>query len=396
MTATASNEQADEPAMGPARRLLFIVNVDWFFCSHRLPIAIEAIKRGYEVHIATEVTNRGDELQRQGLHVHPISIRRGYGSVRGEIATLRQLIRVCRKVRPDIAHLITIKPVLLGSFAARFAAVPSVVAAISGQGFVSLAEGWRARLRRSLVATLYWLAFRRSGLTVIFQNKTDQASLSQMARLSDDQCALIRGSGVDLNLFSERPLPDGPPCALMACRLLTDKGVWEFVQAAEDLKSKGFPGRFVLVGDIDPDNPASLTQDDVDTIRRTGAVELWGHREDMASVLPEAHVVVLPSYREGLPKVLVEAAACGRAVVTTDVPGCRDAITPDETGILVPARSTADLADAMHRLLTDPAAIRSMGRKSRELAETAFGIDMIVEQHLTVYKELVEQRRGPS
>ncbi|MBT3504639.1 MAG: glycosyltransferase family 4 protein [Piscirickettsiaceae bacterium] len=371
--------------------LLFVVNVDWFFLSHRLPIALEALRHGYQVHIATSLTDRLAQLQSYGLVVHPLALNRSSAGLANMLHTMWQLLRVFRTVRPDVVHLVTIKAVLLGGFAARLAGVPAIVAAISGLGFVFMASGTVAGFRRWLVGGLYRLALSHHNLKVIFQNPDDRSSLAKLMNLPNNRVETIRGSGVDLNLYCRTPLPEGVPVVLLAARMLTDKGVREFVQAARLLKRQGVSARFCLVGAIDPENPASLTDAELEQWTSEKVVEVWGHQSDMPEVLRTSYLVVLPSYREGLPKVLLEAAACARAVVTTDVPGCRDAIDPGVTGVLVPARNAIALADALRELINNPARCQAMGDAGRRLAEVSFDIRQVVAAHLRMYQELINK-----
>jgi glycosyltransferase involved in cell wall biosynthesis len=372
------------------KRLLFIVNVDWFFLSHRLPIALEALKLGYEVHIASGITDKVDVLRSHGLIVHPLAIGRSSTNLAREVRTFLGMLVVLQKVRPHIVHLVTIKPVIYGGIAARLAGVSGVVSAISGLGFVFLAKGWKATVVRSLVARLYRLALGKRNVKVIFQNPDDRKTLMQAAGLQNDKVVMIRGSGVDLSTYAMMPLPKEPSVVVMAARLLRDKGVYEFVSAARILKQRGVNSRFWLVGDPDAGNPASVNEAELSVWRSEGAVELLGHRSDIASVFAQSHIVVLPSYREGLPRVLIEAAACGRAVVTTDVPGCRDAIEPGVTGLLVPPRDAVALADAIQHLLLDAELLQRMGQAGRQLAERGYSIEKVVSAHLEVYRDLME------
>jgi glycosyltransferase involved in cell wall biosynthesis len=373
-----------------SRTLLFVVNVDWFFLSHRLPIALEAQRQGYQVHVATCLTDKLDELQRHGLVVHPLALDRSSAGLGNAWRTMVQLWEVFRAVRPDVVHLVTIKPVLLGGLVARLAGVPAVVAAVSGLGFVFIANGAKAVVRRWLVGGLYRVALGHSNLMVIFQNPDDLASLAKLTHLPDSKVAMIRGSGVDLAQYDHKPLPPGVPVVLLAARLLADKGVHEFVQAARLLTEQGTSARFCLVGSVDLANPTSLTDVELAQWVNEGVVELWGHRSDMPQVLSIAYLVVLPSYYgEGLPKILIEAAACGRAVVTTDHPGCRDAIDPSVTGVLVPVRNASALAEAINELLIDPERCRAMGNAGRALAERAFDVRQVVDAHLRIYQELI-------
>lgn len=235
---------------------------------------------------------------------------------------------------------------------------------------------------------MYHLALSHSRIKVVFQNPDDRDAVCSFIDLPEVAIEMIRGSGVNLRAFASSPLPEGVPLVLMASRLLKDKGVREFVEAARLLKSRGVMAHFCLVGDLDPANPSSWTQKELDDMVASGVVEYWGHRDDMASVLHQASMVILPSYREGLPKVLLEAAASGRPVVTCDVPGCRDAIEPESTGLLVPARDSVGLADAIQSLVGDYSLREKMGRAARRLAEESFSIEAVAERHLVIYETL--------
>ncbi len=373
------------------RILMFVVNVDWFFLSHRLPIALAAQQQGYKVHIATGLTNKLDELQRYGFEVHPLAMDRSGSGLVNIWRTLVEFWVLFRVVRPDVVHLVTIKPILLGGIVARLAGVPAVVAAVSGLGFVFISHGVKAAIRRRLVGIVYSVALGQRNLKVIFQNMDDRVAIGKLAHLQDIKVEIIRGSGVDLARFIHKPLPLGVPVVILVARMLIDKGVREFVQAARLVKQHGVLARFCLVGAVDPANPASLNDAELAQWAKEGIVELWGHRADMPEVLLAAHVVVLPSYREGLPKVLMEAAACGRVVVTTDVPGCRDAITPDVSGILVPVRDAVALAEVIMGLIDSPARCQAMGNAGRALAESAFDVRQVAAMHLHIYQDLIEK-----
>lgn len=377
------------------RKLLFVVNVDWFFLSHRLPIALEALRQGYEVHIATALTDKITVLQDHGFVVHPLSLDRSSVGLWTASHEIWQIYRVFKDVKPDVVHLVTIKPVLFGGLAARLAGVPAVVAAISGLGFVFVAKGVKATIRRWLVGTLYGLALGHHNLRVIFQNPDDLACLARLAHLPEQKVTIIRGSGADLTKYRVMPVPTGVPVVLLAARLLVDKGIREFVQSAQILRVRGLSAqdaRFVIVGKPDLANPASLCPDELAQWAKEGVVELWGHRTDMPQVVEAAHIMVLPSYYgEGLPKVLIEAAACGRAVVTTDHPGCRDAIEPNKTGLLVPIKNAFALADAIEYLIKNTNVRKKMGAAGRALAEKEFAIEKIVAEHIKIYQKLIDE-----
>ena len=374
-------------------RLLFVVNVDWFFLSHRLPIALEAKRHGYDVHVATGLTDKQAELEAHGLTVHPLNLKRGSTNLVDLVSTIRDISRVFRMVQPDIVHLVTIKPVLLGGLAARWNRVPAVVAAISGLGTVFVARGLLAMARRWIAGRLYRMALKQQNIRVIFQNPSDHALLTNLCGLTEQQTLMIDGSGVDLGEYICRPVPDGDPVIMLASRLLYSKGIGEFVEAAKIVRSKysgpETPPRFVLVGAVDPDNPASVPPSHIDQWVADGTIEYRGQRKDMPEVLSSATIIVLPSYYgEGLPKILIEAAACCRAVITTDHPGCRDAIEPDVSGLLVPVRDSEALAEAILRLLADPELRQKLSAAGRQLAERRFDIATVVEKHMAAYSEL--------
>ena len=373
------------------KKILFVVNIDWFFLSHRLPIALEALKQGYQVHLVTEITDKHKELEGYGFIVHPIVFNRGALSLSGEFLIFMRLWKLFKLIKPDIVHLVTIKPVLLGGLAARISGQKAVVAAVSGLGLVFTTSGLWGLVRRWVAGNVYKLVFKHPNLKVIFQNSDDKERMVKITGLSDGKLELIHGSGVDLSEYVHRPLPGGVPIVIFAARFLGDKGIREFTQAAILLKQQGIRARFCLVGSVDVANPNSVTNEDLMKWSREGAIELWGQRRDMPEVISSASLVVLPSYYgEGLPKVLIEASACGRAVVTTDHPGCRDAIIPNVTGLLVPIRNSNALASAMQYLLSNTTICQSMGERGRLLAESKFDVAHVVAAHLRIYHELIQ------
>lgn len=373
------------------KRLLFIVNVDWFFVSHRLPIAIEAINQGYEVHIACAITDKSEILKSNGLIVHPLNMHRSKGGFFTIINEFAEILSLVREVSPNILHLVTIKPVLLGGITARLVRVPSVVSAVSGLGFVFVNRGLWALMRRKVIAFFYRIALGHINQKVIFQNISDQLKLSRSINLQNERVALIHGSGVDLSIYTaHQKQASGLPIVLFASRLLADKGVNEFISAATIINSSEIHARFVLVGEIDPSNPSSIQQDQINQWVKKGDIEFWGYQDDMVRVLSQSTIVVLPSYYgEGLPKILIEAAACARAVITTDHPGCRDAIEDGVTGILVPVRNAGAIANAIKGLLRDPKQCEAMGRAGRQRAEKMFDVKYVVSEHIRIYNKLL-------
>ncbi len=370
--------------------LLFVVNAPEFFFSHRLPLAVAAQKAGYEVHVATADGPDVQRIQSQGFIHHIVPFARSSQNPLSELATLLCLVKLFLRVKPALVHLITIKPVLYGGIAARLTGIKSVVSAVSGLGTVFLSDSPAACIRRRVVILLYRIAFKQKHLAVIFQNPDDRDALLGLNALNTEQSRMIRGSGVALVDYPRLPESEGKTVVVMASRLLRDKGVFEFVEAARLLQLRGISVEMRLIGSPDPGNPTSVSQQELAQWATEGQVELLGYRKDIAAQYAAANIICLPSYREGLPKSLVEAAACGRAVVTTDVPGCRDAITPDVTGLLVPVKDAVALADAIQLLIEDPELRKKMGHAGRSLAEEAFTIEKIVEQHMDIYQGLLE------
>jgi glycosyltransferase involved in cell wall biosynthesis len=371
-------------------KLLIVINVDWFFISHRLPVAVAAIQAGHEVHLATLLTQPTRELESYGLHVHPLTSQRNTISLTSLVGSFIEMYRLFKKVRPDIVHLVTIKPVLLGGIAARLARVPCVVAAISGLGFLFTSERPLSRFYRMGAYILYRIALGHRNLKIIVQNQDDQETVRRLSRQQLERFRLLPGSGVDLQLFRHIPELEGDRVVLFAGRMLKDKGLEEFVEAAKLLRPFQPCTRFVLAGSSDPDNPASFTEVQLLAWHEEGLVEWWGPRIDMPEVLSQAHLVVLPSfYGEGLPKILIEAAACGRAIVTSNWPGCRDAIEPGVTGLLVPIRNPEALAEAINSLLNNALRRKAMGIAGRKRAECLFAVEKIVAAHLEIYQELM-------
>ena len=370
-------------------KVLFFVNVDWFFISHRLPVAIEAAAKGYEVHVATTVTSKAKEIKNYGFILHEIDISRGNTNPFNSIKNLIDTIFLFKKIQPDIVHLVTIKPILLGGIAARLTNIHGVVAAISGLGYVFINEGKIASIRRFFIKMLYRLSLKHRNITIICQNQNDLKEIKSLAKLPKHLFKIIEESGVSLQQFKYFPDTNKVPKIMMASRFLIDKGIREFYEAATLIKKANLKADFVLVGDIDPDNPSSISDDLINKWASENIVEFWGHRSDMHNVLPQASLVVLPSYREGFPKILIEAAACGRPVITTDVPGCRDAVYNHKTGILVPPKNAKAIADAVKKLLSNNDDRRIMGLEARQMSEIRFDERIVIKTHLEIYKQLL-------
>ncbi len=367
-------------------RLLFLVTEDHYFCSHRLPIARAALAAGYEVAVACRVRAHAGIIREAGIVLHPLRrLSRGGTNPWGEMAALNEITGLYRQLRPDLVHHVALKPVIYGSIAARRTGVPRVVNALAGLGYVFSSPDLKARAARPLVHAVLRGLLQRRGWRVILQNRDDAQQLGVA------NARVIAGSGVDLSAFAPSPEPAGTPLVVLPSRMLRDKGVQEFVAAAGALKGSGIPVRFALVGAPDAENPACIPEAQLRAWASEGMVEWWGWRDDMAAVFREATIVCLPSWREGLPKVLAEAAAAGRPIVTCDVPGCRDVVRDGENGLLVPPRNAAALAAALRKLLGSAALRSSFGAAGRRRAQ-AYSVQAVVAQTLEVYEELAQPR----
>lgn len=367
-------------------RLVFFVTEDWYFCSHRLPLARAARAAGFEVAVVTRVQRHAAQIRDAGIELIPIDLARGSKNPFTELRTLSQLIRLYRRLKPDIVHHVALKPVLYGTIAARLAGVPTVINALAGLGYLFSSVDFAARLSRPLLEIGFRTLLKPSW--IIVQNPDDRQLLMERELIDAQRTTLIRGSGVDLEAFAPAPEANGIPLIVLPARLLWDKGVGEFVAAARLLRQQNVAARFALVGAPDPANPASVPQATLEAWRAEGVVELWGWRDDMADVFRDCHVACLPSYREGLPKALIEAAACGRPLVTCDVPGCREVVRHGINGLLVPLRNPVALAAALKQLVDNPRQRAVFGRRARDIAAAEFSLSAVIGQTLALYQEL--------
>lgn len=374
--------------------LLFTVNDAGFFLSHRLPIAQAAAAAGYDVQVATAPGPAVARVLAEGFTHHAVPLSRRGLNPFSELRTLAALTALYRRLKPDLIHHVTIKPVLIGSIAARLARSPAVVSAVSGLGYVFITPGWPARVLRAVIRAGYRLALRRPGTRVIFQNPDDRREFLDQKLIDPKAAVLIKGSGVDTVQFDVQPEREGVPLIVLPSRMLWDKGVGEFVKAARSLRAQGIEARFALVGDSDPGNPTAIPETRLRAWQDKGEVEWWGHRGDMPAVLAQAHIVCLPSYREGLPKSLIEAAACGRAIVACDVPGCREIARHNENALLVPPRDPVALAEALRKLIADPQLRQRMGQRGRSMVEAEFSLERVVAETLATYAALLRDTGG--
>lgn len=371
-------------------RILFVVASDWYFYGHRMLLAQRIAGAGYEVHVATPVGRYCKAIEAAGLRHHPIEMdRQGRNPLR-DLVTIKQLVSLYRELDPALVHHVALKPILYGSIAAKITKVPAIVNAMPGTGYIFTSNEMLPRLLRPGILAAFRLLLNSPNSRIILQNSDDMEKWIAWRAMRRDRIVIIRGSGIDISVFRPSPEPFGPPLVVLPARLLSYKGIVEFVEAARMLRARGTQARFALVGEPDPGNPASIPSDRLQQWVGEGAVELFGWRDDVARVLAQAHIVCLPSQGgEGIPKSLLEAAACGRPIVTTDVPGCRDVVRHGDNGLLVPARQIAALAAALERLIADSELRQAMGAAGRERAVAEFSVEPIAAETLQLYAGLL-------
>ena len=378
--------------MGAApMKLVLFANTDWYLYNFRRSLALALRDAGYEPLLISPPGPYGERLRDLGLRWEPLPMdRRSLNPLR-EAGLLVHLWRRFRRERPDLVHGFTIKSAVYGSLAARLAGVPARVNAVAGMGYVFISNDTKARVLRPVVRSLLRLALGGERARLILQNPDDVGLFESAGLIDAGRVMLIPGSGVDCSRFQVRAQRQdgGPLRVLLAARLLWDKGIAEYIAAARRLRGEGRALQFLLAGDPDPGNPAAVPEATVRDWVADGLVEWLGHVDDMPALFASVDMVVLPSYREGLPKGLIEAAACALPLVTTDVPGCREVVTNGVDGLLVPVRDADALADAIARLQDDPALAARLGAAAREKALAEFDEKIVIARTMDVYRELL-------
>ncbi|HEX3103631.1 MAG TPA: glycosyltransferase family 4 protein [Terriglobales bacterium] len=365
-------------------KLLFVVTEDWYFLSHRLPIAEAAQRAGYDVAVATRVTAHGHEILQRGFSLIPLHHFKGESlSLWNEPRVIAELRRIYLKERPDIIHHIALKAVIHGSIAGLGLNVQTINA-IAGLGFMESSWSPKPAILRFCASKLLRFLLTRPNSLTLLQNFDDRNFVIKYFKVPIENTKVIMESGVNMDVFRPSPEPFGTPIVMLPSCLLWNKGVAEFVAAAESLKASGVQARFVLAGDTDEFSPSAIPRSRLAEWNDSGSVEWWGKMDNMQGVLPQASIICLPSYREGLPKVLIEAAACGRPIVTTDVPGCRDVVQHYVNGMLVPARDSEVLALSILVLLRNRNLRERMGEAGRNIA-ARFSQDVVCEKILDLY-----------
>lgn len=377
-------------------RLLYLVNIPRFFVSHRLPLALAARAAGYEVHVATSGDENDREhiavIEQSGLPFHALPISQHGTGIGGEIRALRASYHLYQTLRPDIVHHVTVKPILYGGLSARILRIPAVHA-ITGLGSIFVTPGIKWSMIRAAVKLAYRVVLNHDRASTIFQNPDDRALFVRGRLVEEARTSIIKGSGVDMSRFSPQPVAAGTPVILFAGRLLWQKGVGEFVEAARRCRAEGLNARFVIVGYSELSSPAAVPLNKLHEWRDSGVIEWWGKRDgdEMPKVFAQAHVVCLPSaYGEGVPKILIEAAACGRPIVTTDTPGCREIVRDGENGLLVPPHDVEALSATITELASNGDLRKQMGAQGRVIAEAEFSLEHICAETLALYERLLK------
>jgi glycosyltransferase involved in cell wall biosynthesis len=374
-----------------APRLLYVVSEDWYFLSHRLPMARAARDSGYDVHVATRVVDGAGAIEAEGFKLHSIPFARGRVGPLGALQTIAALRRIHRDVRPALAHHVALQAAVLGSLAAI--GRPAVcVNALTGFGFTFISESVKARLLKPLIIFLLRFICMRGRNVALVQNPDDRDALLSLG-IAAEQIALIPGSGVDVERLQPSPEPQGTLTVAFVGRLLEDKGIRPLVAAIRLLRDRGTAVNLIIAGDMDPANPSSVKRAELDQWTRSPGITWAGHVSDIAAVWAKSHIAALPSRREGLPKALLEAAACGRPMVATDVPGCREIVIPDKTGLLVRLDDRTALADAIGKLAASANLRARYGEAARALVLEKFSAAAIGRQTVQLYDRLLAVRR---
>jgi glycosyltransferase involved in cell wall biosynthesis len=373
--------------------LVYLVTEDWYFLSHRLPMACAALRAGYDVHVATNVVDGGAAIEGYGFKLHPLNWRRGSARPHDLIRILGEIRALYKQLQPDIVHHVGVQPAVIGSLASI--GLPIVkLHAMAGLGFAFTSKTLRARVTGFAVRLTMRALLNRPRNAVLVQNPDDRAAVTALG-IALDRIFLIPGSGVDTETLTPMREPEGRMTVGYVGRLLADKGVRSLVEAFKILSGRGRDIRFVLAGEPDPANPASIPESEIAAWKQIAGLELLGHIGDIRPVWAMSHIAVLPSRREGLPKSLLEAAACGRPIVATDVPGCREIARPGVNALLVPADDAAALAEAIDRLATDADMRRRFGAAGRAMVEAEFSEHHIGQEIVALYAKLLDRNAKP-
>ncbi|GIB22060.1 glycosyltransferase family 4 protein [Vibrio cholerae] len=383
-------------------KLMYFCNDLTFFLNHFSALLSRSLQQGYDVIVLSGGSNTKDinkVKEEYGARLIPINITRSGTRLLDEFKVILDVHRIIKKEKPEIVHLFTIKPCIYGGIVSRILGIKTTIGTVTGLGYTFSGMGWLSKLRSNFFVVLYRLAFGLGNghVKLVFENSDDRSYFIENHIINEDKTAKVWGAGVDLNLFfpadfrtqSQEIISE--VTVMLPSRMLKDKGVLEFIEAAKIIKDIHIPIRMVLVGGVDPHNPASFTTEELNVYVEEGIVEWLGFKSDMPTQLRAADIVCLPSYREGMPKVLLESMACGKPIITTNVPGCREVIVDGVHGFLIPARDGQSLADAIINISSSQQLMDSMGKSSRHRALQLFSDLDIAEQYINLYKNSLHE-----
>ncbi len=377
-------------------KLFIVSNTDWAFLSHRLPIALAAVDNNFDITILTKDSGRRKEIESYGFNFIEIPFNRSINNIFHEIKCIALLYLAYLKYKPDVIHHVYLKACIFGSIAAKLVRKKEVINAICGLGYTFTNN--RRGIKQIIMKLLIKMALTSKKFHYIFQNPDDILDFQKLNLFSNDQIHLIKGTGIDLKKFTYQHEPIKKKIRfILPARMLYDKGVEEFVNAAKKIKKEvNLKAEFILVGDIDPGNPANIDKDKLLHLIDRPYIDWIGFRNNMFKELKNSHIVVLPSYREGLPKTLIEACALGRPIITTDSQGCRECVIDGYNGFLVPVKDVDILAEKMKLFIFNPEKRKMMGKNSRMLAEKTFSLTHAISEHFSIYNQLIIQTEHKS
>ncbi len=368
-------------------KILFVVNSDSFFVSHRLPIAISAQKEGFEIHILTGLSNECKDIYKHQFKIHKLNLNKTSINPLSFCRSFVKVISTLLMIKPEILHLITVKPIIWGGLATKLFNPKVVIASVTGLGQIHTDHRFSSIIIKKIIEILYIFSYsNQRNKFFIFQNKYDNIYIKRLLKLKEDKIIMTNGAGVYLDQFKPMPFPKGKPVFLFAARLLKAKGVLNFIEAASFISN----AQFIIAGKLDPHNRDSIDKRILYKAINEQKVKYYGYIKDISKLISQSSVVVLPSYYgEGLPKILIEASACGRAIITTNLPGCKDAVVEGRTGFFTKAKSSENLAQKINIFINNPELIISMGNESRKLAERKFDINEVIKKHILLYKSFL-------